>query len=892
MIPTQTIPAILQQALGLQTADLDRWLSPLLRCSMMKMTAGDSLNQVLSTGLYIILAGKIRILNDQAELVISLTQGGVVLAEFIQQTTYQFRAGLGLEMLHVPPQLLRSMLQQSSVADHLKQTLKQQQLQLQEQAKTANNKLQDSYPVADADSMPAADVVFPKPKGSVQRLFQQVTHQYPFVQQQSAVDCGVTCMLMIGLYWGKRLDLNQLRNLANVDRRGATLKGLMIAAEAIGFSARPIKATIAQLKNQPLPAIVHWEGKHYVVVYEITAREVVVADPELGRKRYSYDSFNEGWTGYTLLLQPTAMLAAAPTAKPSLQRFITLLKPHTLVLVEIIMASFVMQVLGLITPIMTQLLLDRVVVQRSSNTLIAIGIGLILFSVFRVALSSLRQYLLDHTANRIDLSLVVGFISHTLRLRLNYFEMRYVGDITSRINENQKIRQFITGSAITTLLDMIMVFVYVGLMVWYSWQMAALALALVPLLFGIALIATPFLQQVSRETFNAQATEDSYLIEVLTGVGTIKAMGLERRVRWRWEQLFSRYIKLNFSMQLIRARMRFASNLVETLVSRTLLLFGIWLVINDRLTIGQLMAFNMLVGNVIDPFMRLIDLWDDFQEVLISVERLNDVLDAPPEEGANLDAQQLILPEIKGHIRFENVSFRYNLESLMNTLENISFEVQPGQTIALVGQSGSGKTTISKLLLGLYLPTDGKVFIDGYDLSTVSLRSLRQQVGVVDQNTFLFGGSIRENLVVGHPDATMADITAAAKLAGADRFIEPMPMRYDSQIGEGGGLLSGGQRQRLAIARALLGNPRLLVLDEATSSLDAETEKLIQENLGAVLNRQTTVIIAHRLSTIRQADLILVLDQGILVESGTHDSLMAKRGQYYHLNQQQITLAT
>jgi ABC-type bacteriocin/lantibiotic exporter with double-glycine peptidase domain len=428
-------------------------------------------------------------------------------------------------------------------------------------------------------------------------------------------------------------------------------------------------------------------------------------------------------------------------------------------------------------------------------------------------------------------------------------------------------------------------------MFWYSWQMSLLALLLIPLLSIVALITTPFLQQVSRASFTAKAKENSYLIESLTGIGTIKSMGIEQRVRWRWEQKLSQYIKLNFAGQILRERMRFSSNLIETLITRLLLLIGIWQVINDQLTIGQLMAFNMVIGNVIGPFMGAIELWDDFQEVLISVERLNDVIDTPPEEAVQ-GAAKVLLPRLLGQIQFDNVSFRYDLESPHNTLQNLSFTVEPGQTVALVGSSGSGKTTIAKLLLGLYLPTDGRILIDGHDLTTIGLKSLRQQVGVVDQNTFLFGGSIRENLMVAHPEAAEADMLEAARIAGAHPFIAKLPMGYDAQIGEGGGLLSGGQRQRLAIARALLGKPRLLIFDEATSSLDAETERLIQTNLAAILHQQTSFIIAHRLSTVRHADLILVLDQGILVESGTHDALMQQRGRYYHLNQQQLLVAS
>jgi ATP-binding cassette subfamily B protein len=310
-------------------------------------------------------------------------------------------------------------------------------------------------------------------------------------------------------------------------------------------------------------------------------------------------------------------------------------------------------------------------------------------------------------------------------------------------------------------------------------------------------------------------------------------------------------------------------------------------VIQNELTIGQLVAFNMLLGNVINPFERLTVLWNQLQEVVIAVERINDVIDTEPEEDLHLSVRQS-LPQLEGSIQFYQVTFRYHPESEINVLENLSFEVKPGQTVALVGRSGSGKTTISKLILGLYPPTDGKVLIDGQDVTSLSLQSLRQQIGVVDQDTFLFGSTIRENISIGHPSATLDEIIEAARQAGADEFIKKLPMGYETQIGEGGGMLSGGQRQRLAIARALLGNPRLLILDEATSHLDAESERIIQRNFNTILKGRTTLIIAHRLSTIRKADLILVLDKGVLVESGTHNELMAKRGHYYYLNRQQI----
>ncbi|HEY9610254.1 peptidase domain-containing ABC transporter [Allocoleopsis sp.] len=731
---------------------------------------------------------------------------------------------------------------------------------------------------------------FPNPTVKVGHLWQRITQRYPFFQQQSASDCGAACLVMIGRYWGKRFSVNRLRDLANVDRSGASLRCLAAAAESIGFATRPVKATLDKLAQQSLPAIAHWEGKHYIVVFEVTRKRVIVCDPGIGQRSLTHAEFKAGWTGYTLLLQPTTLLKDTQEATQPMWQFFELVKPHSLVLLEIFIASLLIQIFGLVTPLFTQLLLDRVVVQRSTVTLTAVGLGLVIFGIFRIAMTGLRQYLLDHTANKVDLALIVGFISHTFRLPLKFFESRYVGDIISRVQENRKIQRFLTGEALSIVLDILTVFVYLGLMFWYSWKMALLTLVIVPPYILLALVATPFLQRVSREIFGATAVENSYLIQALTGINTVKSMAIEQTVRWRWEELFGKSVKIKFSGQKISNALQILSGLLQMLVSTGLLWFGAWLVIHNELTIGQLVAFNMLLGNIISPFQRLIVLWNQLQEVVISVERINDVLDAELEENWQQETRQT-LPPIRGHIQFKNVTFRYNPASDFNILENLSFEVQPGQTVALVGRSGSGKTTLSKLVLGLYPPTDGKMLIDGYDVTTLSMRSLRQQVGVVDQNTFMFGGTIRENISLGHPEAALEEVIEAAQQAGAHQFIKDLPLGYETEIGEGGGMLSGGQRQRLAIARALLGNPRLLILDEATSSLDTESERIIQNNLSTILQNRTTLVIAHRLSTIRNADLILVLDKGILVESGTHDELMARRGQYFYLNQQQVAIA-
>jgi ATP-binding cassette subfamily B protein len=731
---------------------------------------------------------------------------------------------------------------------------------------------------------------FPSPKVAIGHWWGRLTRQYPFYAQHSASDCGAACLVMIGNYWGKRFSINRLRDMTNANRSGASLRAVASVAESLGFATRPVKATLDKLAEQPLPAIAHWEGKHFIVVYEITKKRVIVGNPALGQRILTPKEFEQDWTGYALLLQPTAALKKAKDDSTGVWKFFELVKPHYKVLFEIFIASVLMQIFGLVTPVFTQLLLDRVLVQRSVSTLNAVGLGMILFGLFRIAMNAVRTYLLDHTATRVSLALIIGFIKHTFRLPLSYFESRYVGDIVSRIQENQKIQAFLTGETLSITLDLLSLVVYLGVMLSYSWKMTLFVLLTIPPFFILALASTSILRRISREIFNAGAEENSYLIESLTGILTIRSLSIEQTVRWHWEELLNNLVRKTFSAEIIGIRLSVISGVIETFVSTGIMWFGAWQVINGELTLGQLVAFNMLIGNVLSPFQRFSGLWNRFQEIVISVERLNDVLEAEPEEDLQ-NKPRKSLGKLKGSICFRNVTFRYHKESETNVLENLNFEIQPEKMVALVGRSGSGKTTLGKLILGLYPATDGKVMIDGYDISNIALKSLRSQIGVVDQDTFLFGGTIRENIAIAHPEASLEEIVQAASLAGADEFIQKQPLGYETQIGEGGGMLSGGQRQRLAIARALLGNPRLILLDEATSHLDAESERIIQNNLKTILKGRTSVIIAHRLSTVRNADLILVLDHGVLVESGTHDELIAKKGHYYYLNQQQLAEA-
>ncbi|MEG3440327.1 ABC transporter transmembrane domain-containing protein [Pannus brasiliensis CCIBt3594] len=835
----------------------------------------------LQPGLYVVFCGRVRILNSAHKKVIWLESGNFF-GEFslfpeLKLFPYPVRVSASAELLLIPDSSLRPILKKHPA-------LKKQLLQRAREIDTIVRNTGEEKEKSEKSDR----IYFPSPARRLGHRIGRTIRRYPFFEQQSASDCGAACLVMIARYHGKRISVNRLREMANVTRDGASMKGLIAAAENIGFSTRPVKATLEGLTKQPLPAIAHWEGKHFVVIWEITRKQVIIGDPSLGQLTLSRAEFAGKWTGFTLLLQPTVKFRETREDKASLWQFYRLLQPHWFVLLEIFVASLFIQIFGLITPVFTQLILDRVIVQGSLTTLWAMGIGALIFGVFRVMITGLRAYLLDHTANRIDTALITGFIRHTLSLPLGYFESRYVGDIVSRVGENRKIQRFLSGEALSILLDLLTVFVYVAVMFRYSWQLALSSLAIVPPFFLLALFSTPFLQRISRDIFQAIAKESSYLIEILTGIRTVKSMATERSARWHWEDLFSVEVKKNFAGQVIENNLQIVSNLIESLATTGLLCFGAYLVIQNQLSIGQLIAFNMLFAQIVAPFQRLTVLWTHFQEVNIAVERINDVLDAEPEENSEERSRQF-LPELTGHIRFENVTFRYHPDSDRNVLENVSFEISPGQTVALVGRSGSGKTTISKLLLGLYPPTDGKISIDGHDLTAIALSSLRQQVGVVDQDTFLFGATIRENISLGHPDRPLETVIEVAKLAGIHDFIQSLPMGYETQIGEGGGLLSGGQRQRIAIARSLLGDPRLLILDEATSHLDTESERIIQNNLQKIRRDRTVVIIAHRLSTVRSADCILVLDRGVLVDRGTHEELMSRPGIYRNLNANQLS---
>jgi subfamily B ATP-binding cassette protein HlyB/CyaB len=729
------------------------------------------------------------------------------------------------------------------------------------------------------------EVIFPKP---LHRKVLDRFHRFPWVEQQSSSDCGAACLAMISRYWGKRLPINVLREMANVGRAGASLKGLARAAENIGFQARPVRASLGRIAEQPNPWIAHWQGDHYVVVYQIDQHQVILADPALGKRAISQDEFKAHWTGYALLLEPTERFKDVEVKQASLGRYVRLLLPYRPLMLQIILVSLLIQLFSLVTPLFTQIILDKVVVQKSMAALNVFAIGLIIFSVWNVVMTIVRSYLLAYFSVRLDLTMVSGFIKHAISLPLRFYESRRVGDIVTRVQENQKIQQFLVGQVMLAWLGVLTGFVYLGLMLYYNWQLTLMVLALIPPIVIVTLVSTPFLRRISREVFKESANQNSILVEMMNGIAAVKSAGVEQEVRWRWEDALTRLQNVSFKGQKFGIGLEAVNGAVNILGSAALLWLGASMVIRDQLTIGQFVAFNMMIGYVLSPVVSLANLWDELQEIYISVERLNDVFETQPEEPPG--EPMLVLPPIEGEVLFEGVTFRYDDDAEKNTLENISFQVEPGQTIAIVGRSGSGKTTLVKLLEGLYQPNQGRIFIDGHDIRHVSPHSLRTQLGVVPQECFLFSGTILENITLYRHEYTLEQTVEAAKLAEAHAFIQALPLGYNTKVGERGSTLSGGQRQRIAIARALLGNPRILILDEATSSLDTESERRFQRNLAQISRDRTTFIIAHRLSTVRNAHTILVFDKGVLVEHGNHEELMALQGLYHSLAQQQLDI--
>ncbi len=710
--------------------------------------------------------------------------------------------------------------------------------------------------------------------------------KFPYIKGRGPLDSSLACFQMLSQYFNIswRRDTLQRVLTKQYEQKGViSLQFCAAAAELMGLTTQMVKVPATAVGRLQLPVMISWQDS-FAIIYKNSNQELLIAVPEMGLLRYKLRDFAENWgaEGEVLLLQTTKN---TPKARFSLSWFVPSLRRYRKVLIEVLIASIVIQLFGLVNPLATQVIIDKVLVGNSPDTLEVFGIFLLVVAVIEAILTSIRTHLFTDTTNRIDLALGSEVINHLLRLPLSYFERRPVGELATRIHELENIRSFLTGTALTVVMDAVFSVVYIVVMAIYSPVLTLVALATVPLFGLLNLMVSPVMRRQLQEKAECNAETQSYLVEVMGGMQTVKAQNLEMRSRWQWQERYARYISAGFKTVSTQTTAGSVSSFLNKFSSMLVLWVGAFLVLNQHLTLGQLIAFRILAGYVTSPLLRLMQLWQNFQETALSLQRLADILDTPQEVEIG-NCQNILMPSIQGSVRFENLSFSFAEHGPMQ-LCNINLDFAAGSFVGIVGQSGSGKSTLLKLLPRLYEPKSGKILIDDYDISKVELYSLRRQIGMVLQDTLLFDGTIRENIALGYPDASDEEIINAAKVAFAHDFIMSLPNAYNTRVGERGSGLSGGQRQRVAIARTVLQNPQLLILDEATSALDYNAEAQVCRNLASAFRDKTVFFITHRLSTIRNADVILMMDGGAVVEQGTHEELMALKGYYYCLYQQQ-----
>ena len=632
-----------------------------------------------------------------------------------------------------------------------------------------------------------------------------------------------------------------------------------------------------------IPCILQWKGE-FVVAIKSNITGLTLASPKLGEIQLSKDQLIEDFKDGIVILQ-LGRTDSTPEQRFGLNWFLPSLIRYRAVLLQVFIASFVVQLFGLANPLLIQIIIDKVISQRSLDTLQVLGFALIIVTILEGVLGSLRTFLFAETTNRIDQRLGAEVIDHLLHLKLQYFDKRPVGELTTRIAELEKIRNFLTGTALTSILDALFSIIYIVVMAFYSWLLTLVALAVLPIQIGITVIGAPLFRRQFRQSAEENAKTQSHLVEVLTGIQTVKAQNVEMVSRWKWQKFYSKYIERTFEKTVTGTALTQTSQILQKLSQLLVLWIGAALVLKGQLTLGQLIAFRIIAGYVTQPLLRLSTIWQNVQELKVSFERLADVIDSPLESNVS-DQVNIPLPPIEGNVSIQNLDFSF-ARTGPQILKNINLNVEKGTFVGIVGQSGSGKSTLMKLIPRLYNPDTGRVLIDGYDIDKVELYSLRRQIGIVPQDPLLFSGTVSENIALTNPEADSEDIVNAARLACAHDFIMELPLGYSTNVGERGSSLSGGQRQRIAIARTLLSRPKLLVLDEATSALDYETERIVCNNLLENLKECTVFFITHRLSSIRKAQKIIMMHQGTIVEQGSHVSLMDKRGRYFALYRQQ-----
>jgi subfamily B ATP-binding cassette protein HlyB/CyaB len=694
-------------------------------------------------------------------------------------------------------------------------------------------------------------------------------------------DTGLICLLILARFHDLPADGAQLRHQFAQSGQALSDTDLLRAAKHLDLKAGLVKTSWSNLSGTPLPAIAKRTDGRYLVVAKLEGEKVLVQDPVEGRPLvFERPQFEGMWTGELLLFAKRAHVRLHDL-KFDFTWFIPAIVKYRKLFGEVLIASFFLQLFALLTPLFTQVVIDKVLVHKGFTTLHVLAVGMITLAIFEAVLGGLRTYLFAHTTNRIDVSLGAQLFRHVLALPLSYFEARRIGDTVARVRELEHIRQFLTSHSVTVVIDVLFTVVFLTVMWFYSSTLTLVVMASLPIYGLLSVAITPAIRARLHEKFNRGAENQAFLVEAVSGIQTVKALAVEPPLVRKWEEQLAGYVRASFRATSVMAIAGQSATCVQKITTVAVLWLGAYRVIGGDLSIGQLIAFNMLSAQVTGPLLRLVNLWQDFQQAGVSVERLGDVLNTPPEPSYN--PNRTTLPQVTGHVQFDEVTFRYRPGG-PEVVRKLSCAIEPGRMIGMVGRSGSGKSTIAKLLQRLYVPERGRILVDGVDLAQVDPAWLRRQVGVVLQENFLFNGSVRSNIALTDPGLSMEQVIQAAKLAGAHEFILELSDGYDTVIGEHGCTLSGGQRQRIAIARALVANPRILIFDEATSALDYESEAVIQRNMAAIAKGRTVVVIAHRLSTVRQAHRIYVVERGEIVEQGTHDELLRAGGFYTRLH--------
>lgn len=716
-----------------------------------------------------------------------------------------------------------------------------------------------------------------EPKTSAKRRKRR-WKRVPELRQMSAVECGACCLAMILSYYGRTTSVSEVQERCGVGRDGLSALAIVKAARQYGLRVRAVTLKKNDARFVTFPAIVHWEFNHFVVVERWSSRQVDIVDPAVGRRRLTAEEFDEGFTGVLLMLEPGAQFERqAPKRTLSLWTYLSSLPHMYRMVAQIIGTSLFLQILGLGAPLLTALVVDYIIPTRASNLLILLGSGMLFLVLTQGVTKLLRAALLIYLQTRLDAQMMLNFFEHLLSLPYRFFQMRLNGDLLARVESNTAIRDMLTSQMISTLLDSCSVVVYLIILLIQSRLIAGVAIAIGAFQVGLLLLTAPIIRRLTMRDLVAQGKTQGYLNEILAGIAAVKAAGSEQRALARWTNLFFDEMNISVRRNYLLSGVSIIFETMQILAPLLLLWIGATQVMNGMMSTGSMLALNTLAVSFLIPLSSLAANGQNIQVARAHFDRIADVLGSEPEQ----DIQQVYMPpRLSGHIELKNVNFQYDANT-PSVLSDISLCIRPGQKVALVGKTGSGKSTLGKLLIGLITPTSGEILFDGITLQQLNYQEVRKQFGVVMQDAFIFSGSVRENISFNDPQMEMAHILKAAQAAAIHEDIEKMPMKYETLLSEGGSVFSGGQRQRLALARALAHHPSLLLLDEATSALDVTTERAVEQSLRRFACTQ--IVIAHRLSTVRNADLILVLDQGKIVEQGTHQQLLRRRGFYAQL---------